>query len=304
MFVEQNYYFWLPAFIEMRQTKCLICNSVNIRPLKGFERHDLAVCSECSFVFMFRIPSVEELIEHYKTYSYTGSPGQSTLISFQRLLDTFEPFRENNNLLDFGCGRGWFLDEAKKRGWNVFGTEFSKEAVALCESKGIEMKNGDLLNGGFNGISFDVIFCSEVIEHVNDPVPQLQSMFRVLRPGGCIYLTTPNFNCYLRYQFGPDFNIIEYPEHLCYFTKNTMHKAMRKAGFVRHSLRTTGVSLSRAAGSQHPGTAQSGIKEKDENLRTAMNSNRLMHTVKELANVALNVTGLGFTIKAMYLKPQ
>lgn len=289
--------------MRMRQTKCLICNSENIHPLKGYERHDMAVCGKCGFVFMYRVPTMQELTDHYKTYSYAGSPGQSTLISFNRLLDTFESYRKNNNLLDFGCGRGWFLDEAKKRGWNVYGTEFSQEAVSLCESKGIIMKNGNLLMEDFDGVRFDVVFCSEVIEHVNDPVPQLKSMFKVLRPGGCIYLTTPNFNCYLRHQFGPDFNIIEYPEHLCYFTKRTMDLAMRKAGFIRHSLRTTGISLSRAAGSAQPGTIQAGVKEKDEHLRSAMNSNRLMLAVKEMANLALSVTGLGFTIKAMYLKP-
>lgn len=286
----------------MRQTHCLICNSGGLHPLKGYERHDLAVCDACGFVFMYRIPTVEELTEHYKTYSYTGSPGVNTLISFQKLLDEFEPFRETNNILDFGCGRGWFLDEAKKRGWNVYGTEFSADAIALCEQKGIVMKQGDLLSSDFNGVRFDVVFCSEVIEHVNDPVPQLQSMYKVLRPGGCLYLTTPNFNCYLRYQFGPDYNIVEYPEHLCYFTKKTMDMALQKAGFVKKSLRTTGISLSRAAGSQHTGTIQATVKQKDENLRRAMNSNRMLNLLKETANAALTITGLGFTIKAMYLK--
>jgi 2-polyprenyl-3-methyl-5-hydroxy-6-metoxy-1,4-benzoquinol methylase len=284
--------------------KCILCNSDRLSDLQGYERHEMAVCNQCGFIFMYRIPTIAELTEHYKTYSYTGSPGDSTLISFNKLLDYFEIFRENNNILDFGCGRGWFLDEAKKRGWNVYGTEFSTEAIDLCITKGIVMKQGDLLENDFGGVRFDIVFCSEVIEHVNDPILQLQSIFRVLRPGGGLYLTTPNFNCYLRYQFGPDFNIIEYPEHLCYFTRKSMHFAMRKAGFVKKSLRTTGISLSRAAGSQNPGVLQSGIKERDENLRQRMNSSRFMQLVKEMANSTLSVTGLGFTIKAMYLKPR
>ena len=43
-----------------------------------------------------------------------------------------------------GCGQGDFLVEAQKRNWNVYGAEYSAFAIKLCESRGIEMHQGDL----------------------------------------------------------------------------------------------------------------------------------------------------------------
>lgn len=287
----------------MTHTHCPICKLTHLHLLRGFENHDLASCRDCGFVFMFKIPTISELTDHYRAYSYIGRPGSNTLISFRKLLDRFEGFRNTNNLLDYGCGKGWFLEEAKLRGWNVYGTEFSQDAVSICEQKGILMKKGELLESDFDFARFDVIFCSEVIEHVSDPLTHLQSMFKALRPGGCLFLTTPNFNSYLRYQYGSDFNIIEYPEHLCYFTRQTINMALRNVGFIKHSLQTTGVSISRSLESRNIRTPSSDSKLKDEKLRDAMNSNRFMQLLKDFANLILTVMGIGFTIKAMYLKP-
>src|SRR5947207_2946364 len=112
-------------------TKCLICDSHKISPLKGYEKHDLAKCKNCGFVFMRAIPTIEELKNHYDTYSYDETQYLSplTIDSYNSLLDEFEKFRKTNKILDVGCGVGFFLETAKKRGWEVYGTEYSKKAI-------------------------------------------------------------------------------------------------------------------------------------------------------------------------------
>jgi 2-polyprenyl-3-methyl-5-hydroxy-6-metoxy-1,4-benzoquinol methylase len=285
--------------------KCILCSSSRLSDLQGYERHEMCKCTSCGFVFMKRIPTLEELGEHYKLYSYTNDSNVSpvTIKSFEALLDDFEPFRKNNLILDVGCGKGYFLNEARKRGWQVYGTEFSEQAVKICREKGITMYQGDLNPSEFGGLKFDVVYNSEVIEHVNNPTLQFAKMNELLRTGGLLYMTTPNFNCYLRHKYKADYNIIEYPEHLGYFTKATLNRGLENAGFKKRKLLTTGISISRAAFSKGSVEKVAEVLSKEENLRATMSSNILMKTVKKLVNTLLTLSGLGITLKAYYIKP-
>ena len=179
---------------------CLICEESNLEKFKGyFPKHPLVSCKNCGFVFMSQIPSLNELDKYYSSYSYEngGYLSPLTIKSYQTLLDEFEKYRVSNRILDVGCGRGWFLEEAKKRGWEVFGTEYSSTAVNLCESKGILMKSGKLDPKSFDTTKeFDVITSFEVLEHINNPIEELQNIKKLLRKGGLFYCTTPNFNSF------------------------------------------------------------------------------------------------------------
>jgi 2-polyprenyl-3-methyl-5-hydroxy-6-metoxy-1,4-benzoquinol methylase len=171
--------------------------------MKKFSRHGLMQCRHCRFVFMGRIPSVEELKTYYSQYSYSGERvhfiSRHTLKSYNQLLDEWKPYRKTNRLLDSGCGLGWFLSVARERGWEVYGTEFSQAAVSICSEKGIHMKEGALSVSMFEENYFDVITSFEVMEHLNNPHVELRAISRLLRPGGLFYCTTPNFNSAMRY---------------------------------------------------------------------------------------------------------
>lgn len=123
-----------------KHTKCLICNSENIKKIPTYyENKGLIKCKKCGFVFMEQIPTAQELDTYYKSYSYSGEQYLSplTILSYNLLLDEFEKYRKTNKILDVGCGRGYFLKEAKKRGWEIYGTEYSDKAIELCTNAGI-----------------------------------------------------------------------------------------------------------------------------------------------------------------------
>lgn len=296
----------------MQHSECYLCNSNNISVLTGYEKHQMVKCNDCGFVFMLRIPSHEDLVEHYKKYSYGKVGAESnklselTIQSFNTLLDYFEKFKKNNTILDVGCGRGWMLEIAKKRGWNVYGTEFAPEALAICEKKGIIMHNGVLSNTVFKGVEFDVITSLEVIEHINNPNEDLKIIYSKLRKGGLFYLTTPNFNGYLRHQLKANYNIIEYPEHLSYYTKSTLDRVLKKNNFKKLKIETTGISITRKEQSKKTTINNSNTPIKaissDEKLRETMSKNKLMQLIKSRANKLLTLSGLGLTIKGYYTK--
>ncbi len=230
----------------MEHTTCLICDSSNLKELPDYSDAFLTKCQDCSFVFIKKIPSEDELFNFYdNNYDRTDYFSSITIKRYNELLDGFEKFRKTNNLLDVGAGNGFFLEIAKARGWNVYGTELTNQSVEVGERKDINMRKGCLHNVGFEENQFDVITSFEVIEHVNNPQKLIKEMHRVLRVGGKVYITTPNFNALLRYRLKSKYDVIEYPNHLCYFTKKTLRKAFSDAGFGVTKIKTTGISLTR-----------------------------------------------------------
>lgn len=254
---------------------------------------------------MKQVPSKQDLEAHYSSYSYGREHFLSplTILSYNKLLDEFEKFRKTNKILDVGCGLGFFLQEAKKRGWEVYGTEYSETAVERCKEKGLTIKAGKLEVPMFREDDFDVITSFEVIEHINDPVEEIRKIHELLRSGGLFYCTTPNFNSLLRYYLKGEFNIIGYPEHLTYYTKRTFGKLLRDNGFKKIKILSTGISLTRLR------TSKRIFKEKlisesssDERLRQKLASRWYFQVFKQLVNIALAVTNTGMTLKGYYIK--
>jgi 2-polyprenyl-3-methyl-5-hydroxy-6-metoxy-1,4-benzoquinol methylase len=250
---------------------------------------------------MERIPSEEELNSHYSAYSYNNeiSLSQLTIQSYNAILDEFEKYRQNNRILDVGCGRGFFLEEARKRGWEVYGTEYSQRAIELLQSKGINTCEGRIDKNTFQGASFDIITSFEVIEHINNPNEDLPHIHNKLRSGGLLYVTTPNFNSLMRYALKAKYNIIEYPEHLTYFTKKTLNRTVCRHGFRNIKFLSTGISISRFEQSV---SGQGSGASSDEKLRKVLSSNALMSMVKRFLNSMLTIGNLGITLKGYYVK--
>ena len=262
----------------------------------------LCRCGRCGFVFARAIPTPEELERHYESYGRNDYLSPLTVKRYEELLDSFEPYRRTGRILDVGCGIGYFLEVAQRRGWSVHGTEYTDEAVKICRDKGIEVFKGALDPADF-GVEFDVITSFEVLEHINNPRDELQRFMTLLRPGGLVYLTTPNFNSLLRYRLKAAFNVICYPEHLCYYAPRTLSRLFREAGFEQLKLQTTGVSLTRLKTSaQTSQEAFISADSTDERLRQRL-ENPVMQWVKQALNALLSLFGVGDTLKGWYHKP-
>ncbi len=281
---------------------CIVCGSSKIKKYAHYYiEKGLLKCSSCGFVFMEKIPTNEELLKHYEKYAYEGNANCSpiTIKSYNNLLDQFEKYRKLNRILDVGCGRGWFLIEAKKRGWEVFGTEFSEAAIDICKSNNIPIFEGKLDSKKFSSLEFDVITSFEVIEHINNPNEELQNIYSLLRTGGLFYCTTPNFDSILRYYLKSDYSIIDYPEHLSYYTEKTLKKVAVQNQFQVNKILTSGISISRLTNGSSNVTPR---ENKDESLRYKIERSRFLRFVKVAVNKILNITSTGSTLKGYFIK--
>jgi len=290
---------------ENIHNKCIVCDSLKITDLKGFETHHLIKCRNCGFVFMKKIPGPDELKSLYNSYIYNQETFLSpiTVKRYHSLLDEFEKFRKTNKLLDIGCGVGYFLEIAKGRGWEVYGNEYSATAIDICQKKGLIMKIGELNINDFEQHHFDIITSFEVLEHLNNPAEYFKPVKHWLRKDGLFYCTTPNFNSLTRYYMKDRYDLIAYPEHLSYFTKKTLNKLMISQGFKLIKFRSTGFSLSRLKISK--GKSDEKIhttNSSDEIIRRNIEKKWYMFLAGKIINFLLNLTNTGMTLKGYYIK--
>ena len=285
---------------------CILCDSDKLIDLGRYKKDFLCKCKNCGFVFSKKYPTNKELSAYYKNYGTTSYLSEITIKRYHQLLNEFEKYRKTNRLLDVGCGRGLFLDEAKKRGWEVYGTELSEETTKICREKGINMFYGSLNETSFEPSSFDVITSLEVIEHINTPKNEIKSFKNLLRSEGLVYITTPNFNSLLRYKLKENYtNVIIYPEHLSYYTPKTLSFAFKKFGFKKIKIASTGLSFTQLKPGYKTSITENNIISSDsydEKLRIKSENSSLMNLIKNVVNFFLTLSGTGDTLKGYFIK--
>lgn len=110
--------------------------------------------------------------------------------------------RPGERLLDVGCGRGAVASLLSDRFDEVHGVDTDEDALVKAAERGVAVARVDLDREPlpFEDGYFDAVVTLDVIEHVLDPACFARELARVLRPGGTVYVATPNvrFLGYLR----------------------------------------------------------------------------------------------------------
>jgi SAM-dependent methyltransferase len=296
-----------PRDVASAYTSCIICGGSELRSLQRYPVAHLVRCSTCKLTFAGNRPSDERLSEHYAGYGTAWVDSEITRRRYNELLDRLEPHRQTNRILDMGCGAGYFLDEAVKRGWESYGSEFGEHARELSSGRGFEVVVAPLTEGDFPPGHFDVITSFEVVEHLRDPLQEAQVFSSLIRPGGAFYCTTPNFNALTRHLLGEQWRVIEYPEHLIYFTGATLSYWLGRYGLRRAALETTGfnpsvlASVLRRGSQESNGAAQPDSGDVDQRVRAAAESGYL-HVVKLAVNRSLTAVRAGDTLKGLFVR--
>ena len=135
-------------------------------------------------------------------------------------------------LADIGCGNGDFLALATRLGWDVWGTDLDPTAVEFVRRRGSRVQCSGLPDTGLPSRHFDYVTLSHVIEHVPDPRATLQEMRRILKPGGRLWVSTPNLDSFGHEHFGRHWRGLEPPRHLVLFTQATLIQLLEEQGFT------------------------------------------------------------------------
>jgi len=286
----------------LTRRNCPICSSER---RGGFGRKadlDVFECLSCAGVYSSSVPPDDEIESLYATYGYEELRTAPAFVRHQleRIATALARHRRLNRILDVGFGAGDFLEAAVQAGWNAEGIEKSTMAVEQARRRGLSASHGDFLSAEFDG-TFDVVVMLEVVEHVRDPVGYIRRAYRVLRTGGCLFVTTPNATSLSRRLLGVEWAMIAPREHLQLFSPRGLETALTSAGF-RADVTSSGfnpaplVHKLRRARDANPQSADA-VAVNEAFTRTAFR-----RAAKWTLNVPLKLLKIGDTLKANALR--
>ncbi|HET9843262.1 MAG TPA: class I SAM-dependent methyltransferase [Gammaproteobacteria bacterium] len=137
-------------------------------------------------------------------------------------------------VLDLGCGKGQLIHWLLKKNLDAYGVDLKAHGnriIAGNLNKKIPLPDK----------SFDLVTSLANIEHLEKPEQNLLEIFRILKPGGYLILTTPSLYAkpileFLAFKL-KWIDATEILDHKRYYSKCSLHKALEQAGFTNIRMR-------------------------------------------------------------------
>lgn len=231
---------------EKGSPTCILCGSTaNRRVLTAANprfgntnEYHVAECADCALRFLDLEPgqTVKEAAYHE---GYEEGWGVLTALKHKVEHATAKTFpgKPPGKLLDVGAGTGDFVRAMEKKGWDVTGVEPFADHYSEA-SRHPAVIPARLEDAGLAPESFDVATMWMVIEHCLDPVAELKSVRKLLKPDGVFTVSTVNYDSWEAQLWGRYWHHLVLPDHCCLFKPDVLVRALRMAGFepvrVRH----------------------------------------------------------------------
>jgi SAM-dependent methyltransferase len=227
---------------------CPLCGDVNYRELKRFpEGVVVGECLGCGLVYTplrHAAPAtvhgdtpLAQLRERYGPI-LRGERRHYRVPVYRDYLRRIARHVPRGRLLDVGCAHGFFLVEARHRGYEVAGVEFNPDMAAFAhQSLGFQVVQGLWSEVEPPPGPFDVITFNDTLEYLPDPVGALRKAAQLLSPGGLVFAKSPNAAYFrLRHRVaqrvGRDVGggeAFDPPTRVVHFTLSTLRRTMRSA---------------------------------------------------------------------------
>jgi SAM-dependent methyltransferase len=238
---------------------CPLCGTDNVKTKPSvYSKGEWIIkkCVRCHLVYLENPPAYEEL---EVTYAWEKTSHQAAeekrkkesalrrgvrvlerykdeLIRRDKLIDLVKQYFPAGPVIDVGCGGGQVMSRLDKK-YTPFGIEVSKElsgmAQQITKDRGGRVFCGNALLGldTFEKNFFAAVIMSAYFEHEAAPREVLQKILSILRPGAPLVIKVPNYGCLNRMVTGDKWCGFRYPDHVNYWTPQTIRKILKDTGF-------------------------------------------------------------------------
>ncbi|HEV3204984.1 MAG TPA: methyltransferase domain-containing protein, partial [Gemmataceae bacterium] len=215
--------------VPMMVVNCLPFNHYHfaIHPIRRWVR-----CTLCGHGFANPRPSATALREayvdpppaHLMTWTY------DKLTIWADIVHELRKLRPGGDFLDIGVGNGALAGVAMDFGYRACGIDIHPAYADPVRKLGVEFLLGDFATYDFAGRIFDIVAMGDVIEHMPEPRPVFSKVVSLIKPGGVIWLSTPNFEgVWTRCLREQDAMWME-SEHLQFFCLQSLQRLVRDFG--------------------------------------------------------------------------
>lgn len=227
--------------MQERLTKCPLCKSGHF--LNHIEISDFAVtkqsfllskCKDCDLLFTNPRPTAEEIAPYYDFPEYYSHEDRSKNLthwiyqivrnhSISKKIELIEQFSEKGKLLDYGCGTGELLNEARINLWKVTGVEPNEKARTQAIKK-LGNKVYPTLDDLKKESEFDIITLFHVLEHIHDLRKTVKKLLSHLKSDGHLIIAVPNHESVDSKTYGKYWAGWDVPRHLYHFNTKSIGK--------------------------------------------------------------------------------
>lgn len=213
---------------------CPVCNSVESSRYflvrSGDHTYSVETCLACGHVYT-RFDFEVDPDQLYNDEVYKVIDNRDSVYSkimdheYGNVLQYIKrQYPQHASLLDFGSGKGVFLNLAQKAGLDSLGIETAEERADFAEKKyGLKIIRTMYSNGPVAKQRFDVITLFHVLEHLPQPKELLQNLLRDnLKANGMLILEVPNLSSWQSAIAGNKWMHLDIPRHLSHFSKERL----------------------------------------------------------------------------------
>jgi SAM-dependent methyltransferase len=213
---------------------------------------DIVRCPNCGLLFRGRMPTDAELEEIYGAAYFSSAAGDTRGQGYvdylaeedlhretaRRRLDGLERYAQRGTLLDVGAAAGFFVAEARDRGWDARGLDIAPDMVA-ASCGAVELGTIDDAEG-----RFDVVTMWDAIEHLRDPLADVRRAAALLRPHGILGLSTGDAGSVVARLSGSRWHLLTPRHHTFFFSVPTLTRLLDRGGFELVSVSHPGARYS------------------------------------------------------------
>jgi SAM-dependent methyltransferase len=189
-------------------------------------------CQSCGHGFANPRPTksaIEEAFRdpppaHLLTWQY------ATLTIYSDIIHQLWRRRPGGDWLDVGAASGAFAAVAVDFGYRVTGLDIHPGYADHVRALGVEFLQGDIADYDFGGRKFDVVSMGDVIEHVADPKRAVAAVASILKPGGLVWLSTPNYEGVWTRAMKEKDGMWKEGEHLHFFSLRSLNRLLHDQG--------------------------------------------------------------------------
>jgi len=213
---------------------CALCDSTQSLPVYSKDGYTIVRCEACGLMYVDPVPDDTELAQYYRSDFLVDfrENARSAARKADHLLDRLESVVSKGRLLEIGCSYGFFLDAARRRGWQVCGVELSRDASRYGRDV-LGLETFSTLEEGpqAQGTTFDAVMLRHVLEHLPRPSEYLRLIRTCLKPNGVLLGVLPNIDSLEHRILRSSWSWISPPAHLYYYSPGTLRGMLRKHGF-------------------------------------------------------------------------
>ncbi|MDA3808767.1 MAG: class I SAM-dependent methyltransferase [Spirochaetaceae bacterium] len=238
-----------PALNEKKEIiKCPVCGFDSFSKHWECDGFAYVRCRKCHLILQNPQPVFEDLDNRYSEeyFKYEQDNDQTFFDLMLKSLSDIDinpnnfDSSENRSFLDIGCATGLLVEYFQKSGWMSRGVELcSPAAIYGSELRLIDIFSGTVEQAAFKDETFDIIHCSHLIEHLNNPGSFMDEVYRILKPGGMFLCTTPNVSGFQAKLFQSKWRS-SIADHMFLFSRKTLTKLFKNKNLSIRKIKTWG----------------------------------------------------------------